>query len=118
MISQLYFYTIEEAVNSGIEEILIVTGRNKKSIEDHFDRSVELELELKQKGKAEMLKMLREISNMGDIHFIRQKEPKGIGHAIYCAKSFVGNESFAVLLEDVIVDSEVPCLAQLIKAYN
>ena len=111
-------YIIEEAVNSGIEEILIVTGRNKKSIEDHFDRSVELELELEQKGKTEMLKMVREISNMVDIHFIRQKEPKGLGHAIYCAKSFVGDEPFAVLLGDDIVDNKVPCLAQLIKAYN
>ena len=111
-------YIIEEAVNSGIEEILIITGRNKKSIEDHFDRSVELELELEQKGKTEMLKMVREISNMVDIHFIRQKEPKGLGHAIYCAKSFVGDEPFAVLLGDDIVDNKVPCLAQLIKAYN
>ncbi|MEN2258093.1 UTP--glucose-1-phosphate uridylyltransferase GalU [Paraclostridium benzoelyticum] len=111
-------YIIEEAVNSGIEEILVVTGRSKKSIEDHFDRSVELELELEQKGKTDMLEMVKEISNMVDIHFIRQKEPKGLGHAIYCAKSFVGDEPFAVLLGDDIVDNEVPCLAQLIKIYN
>ncbi|WP_332842148.1 UTP--glucose-1-phosphate uridylyltransferase GalU [Paraclostridium sp. AKS81] len=111
-------YIIEEAVNSGIEEILVVTGRSKKSIEDHFDRSVELEIELEQKGKTEMLEMVKEISSMVDIHFIRQKEPKGLGHAIYCAKSFVGDEPFAVLLGDDIVDNEVPCLAQLIKAYN
>lgn len=111
-------YIIEEAVNSGIEEILVVTGRNKKSIEDHFDRSVELELELEQKGKTDMLEMVKEISNMVDIHFIRQKEPKGLGHAIHCAKSFVGDEPFAVLLGDDIVDNEVPCLAQLINAYN
>ncbi|MTN08290.1 UTP--glucose-1-phosphate uridylyltransferase GalU, partial [Turicibacter sanguinis] len=111
-------YIIEEAVNSGIEEILIVTGRNKKSIEDHFDRSIELELELEQKGKVEMLEMVKEISNMVDIHFIRQKEPKGLGHAINCAKSFVGNEPFAVLLGDDIVDNETPCLAQLINTYN
>ena len=84
-------YIIEEAIESGIEEILIITGRNKKSIEDHFDRSVELELELEHKGKVEMLEMVKSISNMVDIHFIRQKEPKGLGHAIYCAKSFVGN---------------------------
>jgi len=111
-------YIIEEAVNSGIEEILIVTGKNKKSIEDHFDRSIELELELEQKGKIEMLKMVKDISNMADIYFIRQKEPKGLGDAIYCAKNFVGDEPFAILLGDDIVDSEIPCLAQLIDVYN
>ena len=111
-------YIIEEAVNSGIEEILIVTGRNKKSIEDHFDRSVELELELEQKNKKEMLELVRKISNMVDIYFIRQKEPKGLGHAIYCAKSFVGDEPFAVLLGDDIVDNDEPCLKQLLGAYN
>lgn len=111
-------YIIEEAVNSGIEEILIVTGRSKKSIEDHFDRSIELELELEQKGKNEMLELVRIISNMVDIYFIRQKEPKGLGHAIYCAKSFVGDEPFAVLLGDDIVDNDVPCLKQLLNAYN
>ena len=111
-------YIIEESVQSGIEEILIVTGRSKKSIEDHFDRSIELELELEQKGKIEMLKMVQDISNMVDIYFIRQKEPKGLGDAIYCAKSFVGNEPFAVLLGDDIVDSQEPCLKQLIRVYN
>ncbi|MCR8746810.1 UTP--glucose-1-phosphate uridylyltransferase GalU [Romboutsia lituseburensis] len=111
-------YIIEEAINSGIEEILIVTGRSKKSIEDHFDRSVELELELEQKGKKEMLKMVQDISNMVNIHYIRQKEPKGLGHAIHCAKSFIGNEPFAVLLGDDIVDSDKPCLKQLIDCYN
>lgn len=111
-------YIIEEAINSGIEEILIITGRNKKSIEDHFDKSVELELELEQKGKQEMLEMVRDISNMVNIHYIRQKEPKGLGHAIHCAKSFIGNEPFAVLLGDDIVDCETPCLKQLISAYD
>ena len=111
-------YIIEEAIESGIEEILIVTGRSKKSIEDHFDRSVELELELEQKGKKEMLKMVQDISNMVNIHYIRQKEPKGLGHAIHCAKSFIGNEPFAVLLGDDIVDADTPCLKQLINAYN
>lgn len=111
-------YIIEEAIESGIEEILIITGRNKKSIEDHFDKSVELELELEQKGKTEMLEMVRDISNMVNIHYIRQKEPKGLGHAIHCAKSFIGDEPFAVLLGDDIVDSEVPCLKQLIDTYN
>ncbi|MGX4598556.1 UTP--glucose-1-phosphate uridylyltransferase GalU [Faecalimicrobium sp. JNUCC 81] len=111
-------YIIEEAINSGIEEILIITGRNKKSIEDHFDKSVELELELEQKGKTEMLDMVRDISNMVNIHYIRQKEPKGLGHAIHCAKSFIGDEPFAVLLGDDIVDNETPCLKQLINAYD
>lgn len=111
-------YIIEEAVASGIEEILIITGRNKKSIEDHFDKSVELELELEQKNKKEMLKMVRDISNMVNIHYIRQKEPKGLGHAINCAKSFIGDEPFAVLLGDDIVDSKVPCLKQLINTFN
>lgn len=111
-------YIIEEAVKSGIEEILIITGRNKKSIEDHFDKSVELELELEQKGKKEMLKMVKDISNMVNIHYIRQKEPKGLGHAINCAKSFIGDEPFAVLLGDDIVDSKTPCLKQLIDTFN
>jgi len=111
-------YIIEEAVESGIEEILIITGRNKKSIEDHFDKSVELELELKAKGKQELLEEVRKISNMVNIHYIRQKEPKGLGHAIYCAKSFIGNEPCAVLLGDDIVYSEKPCLKQLIEVYE
>jgi UTP--glucose-1-phosphate uridylyltransferase len=111
-------YIIEEAIESGIEEILIVTGRSKKSIEDHFDRSIELELELEKKGKTDMLKMVQDISNMVNIHYIRQKEPKGLGHAIYCAKSFIGNEPFAVLLGDDIVDAKTPCLKQLIDCYN
>ena len=111
-------YIIEEAIESGIEEILIITGRNKKSIEDHFDKSVELELELEQKGKLEMLEMVRDISNMVNIHYIRQKEPKGLGHAIHCAKSFIGNEPFAVLLGDDIVDAKTPCLKQLINTYD
>ena len=111
-------YIIEEAIASGIEEILIVTGRNKKSIEDHFDRSVELELELEQKGKTAMLEMVQDISNMVNIHYIRQKEPKGLGHAIHCAKSFIGDEPFAVLLGDDIVDASTPCLKQMIDAYD
>lgn len=111
-------YIIEEAVASGIEEILIITGRNKKSIEDHFDKSVELELELEKKNKEELLQQVRNISNMVNIHFIRQKEPKGLGHAINCAKTFVGNEPFAVMLGDDIVDNDIPCLKQLIDCYN
>ena len=111
-------YIIEEAVAAGIEEILIITGRNKKSIEDHFDKSVELEMELDKAGKQEMLELVRGISDMVDIHYIRQKEPRGLGHAIYCAKSFVGNEPFAVMLGDDVVESEVPCLKQLINCFN
>jgi len=111
-------YIIEEAVASGIDEILIITGRNKKSIEDHFDKSVELELELEAKGKKDLLDMVRNISNMVNIHYIRQKEPKGLGHAIYCAKSFIGNEPFAVLLGDDIVYSEKPALQQLVDTYS
>lgn len=112
-------YIIEECVASGIEEILIITGRNKKSIEDHFDRSVELEMELEKAGKTEMLEMVREISDMVNIYFIRQKEPKGLGHAILCAKTFVGDEPFAVLLgDDVVYNDEKPCLKQLIDCYG
>jgi UTP--glucose-1-phosphate uridylyltransferase len=111
-------YIIEEAVASGIEEILIITGRNKKCIEDHFDKSIELELELEKAGKEELLELVRGISDMVDIHYIRQKEPRGLGHAIYCAKTFVGNEPFAVLLGDDVVDSETPCLKQLIDCFS
>ena len=111
-------YIIEEAIASGIEEILIITGRNKTSIENHFDKSVELELELEKKGKTELLEMVRDISDMVNIHYIRQKEPLGLGHVVGCAKSFIGNEPFAVLLGDDIIDSEEPCLAQLIRAYE
>lgn len=111
-------YIIEEAVNSGIEEILIITGRNKNSIEDHFDKSVELELELEKKGKTDLLEEVRKISDMVNIHYIRQKEPLGLGHAIYCAKSFIGNEPFAVLLGDDIVYTHKPCLKQMIEAYD
>ena len=111
-------YIIEEAVASGIEEILVITGRNKKCIEDHFDKSIELEIELEKSGKTEMLEMVRNISDMVDIHYIRQKEPKGLGHAIHCAKTFVGNEPFAVMLGDDVVDSRVPCLKQLMDCYQ
>ena len=114
-------YIIEEAIASGIEEILIITGRNKKCIEDHFDKSVELEMELEKNNKTELLELVKDISDMVDIHYIRQKEPRGLGHAIYCAKSFVGNEPFAILLGDDIVytdETQKPCLKQLIDCYN
>lgn len=111
-------YIIEEAVASGIEEILIITGRNKRAIEDHFDKSVELEKELESHGKNELLNIVKDISNMANIYYIRQKEPKGLGHAINCAKTFVGNEPFAVMLGDDVVDSKVPCLKQLMDCYD
>ena len=111
-------YIIEEAIASGIEEILIITGRNKKCIEDHFDKSVELEMELEKSGKNELLELVRDISDMVDIHYIRQKEPRGLGHAIHCAKTFVGNEPFAVLLGDDVVYSDKPCLKQLMECYD
>ncbi|MGU8559567.1 UTP--glucose-1-phosphate uridylyltransferase GalU [Clostridium perfringens] len=112
-------YIIEESIASGIEEILIITGRSKKCIEDHFDKSVELEIELEKSGKNELLDLVRDISGMVDIHYIRQKEPRGLGHAIYCAKTFVGDEPFAILLgDDVVYNEEKPCLKQLIDCYN
>ena len=112
-------YIIEEAIGSGIEEILIITGRNKKCIEDHFDKSVELEMELKKNNKNELLEVVQDISEMVDIHYIRQKEPKGLGHAIRCAKTFVGDEPFAILLgDDIVYNEEKPCLKQLIDCYN
>ena len=111
-------YIIEEAVDSGIEEILIITGRNKEYIENHFDKSIELEMQLERSGKLKELDIVRKISSMADIHYIRQKEPKGLGDAVYCAKSFVGNEPFAVMLGDDVIDSEVPCLKQLMNCFN
>ncbi len=111
-------FIVEEAIASGIEDIIIVTGRNKRAIEDHFDKNVELEEELKKSQKEDLLAQVRDISNMVNIHYIRQKEPKGLGHAIYCAKAFIGNEPFAVLLGDDIVKAEEPCLKQLIRVYN
>lgn len=111
-------YIVEEAVQSGIESILIVTGRNKKSIEDHFDKSVELEQTLKDKGKTEVLSELQRINELANIHYIRQKEPLGLGHAVLCAEQFIGNEPFAVLLGDDIMVSQTPGLQQLIEVYE
>ena len=111
-------YIIEEALASGITDILIISGRNKRSIEDHFDRSPELEMNLEEGGKDEMLQMVKDIANV-NIHYVRQKEPKGLGHAILCAKAFVGNEPFAVLLgDDVVYNEEYPCLKQLMDVYD
>lgn len=113
-------YIVEEAIASGIEEILIITSGNKRSIEDHFDKSYELEDTLAKKGKIELLKTVQNISNMVNIHYIRQKEARGLGHAVLQAKAFINNEPFAVLLGDDIVVNEngKPALKQLIDEYN
>lgn len=111
-------YIVEEAIASGIEDIIIVTGRGKRAIEDHFDKSYELEEILLKKNKHELLQEAREISNLANIHYIRQKEAKGLGDAIYCASKFIGKEPFAVLLGDDIVSSKEPCLKQLIRVFN
>lgn len=111
-------YIVEEAIESGIEDIIIVTGKGKRSIEDHFDHAFELEQNLVEKQKFELLKKVQQSSKMVDIHYIRQKEPRGLGHAVWCARKFIGNEPFAVLLGDDIVQSETPCLKQLIQEYE
>ncbi|QGQ48170.1 UTP--glucose-1-phosphate uridylyltransferase GalU [Metabacillus sediminilitoris] len=112
-------YIIEEAVQSGIEDILIVTGRGKRAIEDHFDKSYELETSLAQKEKWDLLEQVSSISDLANIHYIRQKEPKGLGHAIYCARRFIGDEPFAVMLgDDIVQTKEKPCLQQLIDVYS
>ncbi|MDA1739110.1 UTP--glucose-1-phosphate uridylyltransferase GalU [Bacillus cereus] len=110
-------YIVEEAIQSGIEDIIIVTGKGKRAIEDHFDHSFELEQNLLEKGKHEILKKVQESSKI-NIHYIRQKEPKGLGHAVWCARKFIGNEPFAVLLGDDIVQAETPCLRQLMDQYE
>ena len=111
-------YIVEEAVASGIEDILLVTGRTKKSIEDHFDYCPELEMELAEKDKQAELELVRKIADLARLHFIRQKSPKGLGHAVYCARSFVGNEPFAVLLGDDVAVCERPALRQLMDVYD
>ncbi len=111
-------YIVEEAVKSGIEDIIIVTGKTKRAIEDHFDNAFELEQNLLEKKKYELLEKVQASSKMVDIHYIRQKEPKGLGHAVWCARKFIGDEPFAVLLGDDIVQAEKPCLRQLIEEYD
>lgn len=111
-------YNVEELVKAGIKEILIIISRNKSSIVDHFDKSPELEVALNKKGKEELLELTKDISSMVDIHFVRQKEAKGLGHAILYAQSFVGDEPFAVLLGDDIVYSKKPCIKQLVDIYE
>ncbi|RST60069.1 UTP--glucose-1-phosphate uridylyltransferase GalU [Siminovitchia terrae] len=111
-------YIVEEAIDSGIEDIIIVTGKGKRAIEDHFDHSFELEQNLIDKGKFDLLDQVQKSSKMVDIHYIRQKEPKGLGHAVWCARKFIGNEPFAVLLGDDIVRAEKPCLKQMMEQYE
>lgn len=111
-------YIVEEAIASGIEDIIIVSGRGKRAIEDHFDKSYELEEALLRKNKLDRLQQIQDISNMANIHYIRQKEPKGLGHAISCASRFVGDEPFAVLLGDDIVKSDKPCLKQMLDVFS
>lgn len=111
-------YIVEEAIESGIEDIIIVTGKGKRAIEDHFDHSVELEKTLFEKGKFDLLEEVQKSSKLVDIHYIRQKEPRGLGHAVWCARKFIGNEPFAVLLGDDIVRADKPCLKQLIEQYE
>ncbi|MCF8000974.1 MAG: UTP--glucose-1-phosphate uridylyltransferase GalU [Halanaerobiales bacterium] len=111
-------YIVEEAVKSGIEDIIIITGKHKKSIADHFDRNIELEMALKEKGKNDLLEIVEDISSLIDIHYVRQKEAKGLGHAIYCARTFIGNDPFAVLLGDDIVVSDKPVIQQMSEIYE
>lgn len=111
-------YIVEEAVNSGITDILIITNRGKGIIEDHFDRSPELEERLLASGKEDVYEQVVSISRLANISFIRQKETKGLGHAVRCAKSFVGNEPFAVLYGDDVIIGEDPACGQLIRAYE
>lgn len=110
-------YIVEEAINSGIEDIIIVTGKGKRAIEDHFDNSYELEERLYESGKLQLLEEVQRSSKV-EIHYIRQKEPKGLGHAVWCARRFIGDEPFGVLLGDDIVSGESPCLRQLINEYE
>ncbi|MBH0190635.1 MAG: UTP--glucose-1-phosphate uridylyltransferase GalU [Nitrospira sp.] len=111
-------YTVEEAVASGIEDIIVITGRGKRAIEDHFDRSVELEENLKGTGKSQVLQQIRQISNLANFCYVRQPEALGLGHAVLCAQHLIGDEPFAVILGDEIIDAPIPALAQLIHVYK
>lgn len=111
-------YVVEEVKDSGISDVLIITGKTKRAIEDHFDRSLELENVLKQKNNGAMLDVIEEIGNLMNIYYVRQKEQLGLGHAVYCAKSFICDEPFAVLLSDDIIISDKPCLKQMMEAYE
>ncbi|WP_040951875.1 UTP--glucose-1-phosphate uridylyltransferase GalU [Gorillibacterium massiliense] len=110
-------YIVEEAIDSGVEEIIVVTGKGKRAIEDHFDVAFELEHVLEEKGKLDILEKVRKSSHV-NLHYIRQKRAFGLGHAVWCARNFIGNEPFAVLLGDDIVEAQVPCTKQLIQQYE
>ena len=111
-------YIVEEAIAAGIESILIITGRGKRSIEDHFDKSYELEAELQRQGKPELFSLVEDISNLVKVFYVRQKEPRGLGQAISCARDFIGGEPFAVMLGDDIIVSQKPAIGQLMDVYN
>lgn len=111
-------YVVEEAAASGIEDIIVVTGRGKEAIENHFDRSLELQIALARQGKTEQLREIEQISELACFCYVRQEEPLGLGHAILTAKALIGNEPFAVLLGDDIIDAKIPCLAQMISAFE
>src|SRR6056297_139672 len=111
-------YIVEEVVKAGIEDIIIITGKHKKSIADHFDKNIELEMVLQKKGKHKLLKIVKDISSLINIHYVRQKEAKGLGHAIYCARTFIGNDPFAVLLGDDIVLSDKAVIQQMAEIYE
>jgi UTP--glucose-1-phosphate uridylyltransferase len=111
-------YGVEEAIDSGIEHIIFVTGRGKGAMEDHFDISYELDATLERKGKKELLEISRKISSLARVSYVRQKEPMGLGHAVLCAKELVGDEPFAVILPDDVIDAKVPCIKQMVDVYN
>ena len=111
-------YGVEEAVASGIEHIIIITGRGKGAMEDHFDHSFELDATLERRGKKDLLAVSRSVSTLARVSYVRQREPLGLGHAVLCAKELVGNEPFAVILPDDVIDSEVPCIKQMIDVFN
>jgi UTP--glucose-1-phosphate uridylyltransferase len=111
-------YVVEEAVASGLDEIIIVTGRGKRAIEDHFDAAFELEYYLQDRGKLEELAQIKTISELASVSYVRQKEPLGLGHAILCARPLVGEEPFAVFLGDDIITSQIPCMRQLLEVFS
>ena len=111
-------YGVEEAIHSGVQNIIIVTGRGKSAIEDHFDVSFELEQTLESRNKKDLLRIVRDVSDMIDVSYVRQKEALGLGHAVLRAKDIVGSEPFAVILSDDVIDSEMPCLRQLLDVYE
>lgn len=111
-------YGVEEAMAAGCDQIIIITGRGKTAIEDHFDVSFELEKILEEKGKTDLLQVVREISDMIHVAYVRQKEPLGLGHAVLTARELVGNEPFAVLLADDVIDAEVPVLKQMMRVFE